>query len=148
MDSTQEYSTQGSVTFLFRSLHPLLTFPAIPLPTPPASAGDTAQLLVRHLCVRVRVCVHMCSVMSNYLRPHGLYPARLLCPWDFPGKNTGVGCRFLLQDISPTQGSNPRLLCHLHWQADSFPLGPPGKPPALNHPPLDSENQSRLRSDS
>ena len=33
------------------------------------------------------------------LRPHGLWPARLLCPWDFPGKNTGVGCRFLLQTI-------------------------------------------------
>ena len=30
-------------------------------------------------------------------RPHGLQPARLLCPWDSPGKNTGVGCHFLLQ---------------------------------------------------
>ena len=30
--------------------------------------------------------------MSNSLRPHGLQPARLLCPWDSPGKNTGVGC--------------------------------------------------------
>ena len=29
--------------------------------------------------------------------PHGLQPTRLLCPWDFPGKNTGVGCHFLLQ---------------------------------------------------
>ena len=36
------------------------------------------------------------SVMSDSLRPHGLQPARLLCPWDFPGKNTGVGCHFLL----------------------------------------------------
>ena len=32
------------------------------------------------------------SVVSNSLRPHGLQPTRLLCPWDFPGKNTGVGC--------------------------------------------------------
>ena len=31
-----------------------------------------------------------CSVVSNSLRPHGLWPTRLLCPWDFPGKNTGV----------------------------------------------------------
>ena len=31
------------------------------------------------------------------------------CPWDFPGKNTGVGCHFLLQGIFPTQGSNPGL---------------------------------------
>ena len=35
--------------------------------------------------------------------------ARLLCPWDFPGKDTGVGCHFLLQGIVPTQGLNPRL---------------------------------------
>ena len=42
--------------------------------------------------------------------PHGLYPARLLCPWDFPGKNTGVGCHFLLQGIFLTQGSNLGLL--------------------------------------
>ena len=33
-----------------------------------------------------------------------------LGPWDFPGKNTGVGCHFLLQGIFPTQGSNPSLL--------------------------------------
>ena len=41
------------------------------------------------------------SVVSDSLQPHGLYPARLLCPWDFPGKNTGVGVHFLLQDSSP-----------------------------------------------
>ena len=46
------------------------------------------------------------SVVSNFLRPHGLYPARLLCPWNSPGKNTGVGCHFLLQGIFPTQGLN------------------------------------------
>ena len=46
------------------------------------------------------------SVVSDSLRPHGLQPARLLCPWDFPGKGTGVGCHFLLQGIFPTQGSN------------------------------------------
>ena len=44
------------------------------------------------------------------LRPLGLQPARLLCPWDFPGKNTGVGCHFLLQGLFPTQGLNLRLL--------------------------------------
>ena len=37
-------------------------------------------------------------------------PARLLSPWDPPGKNPGAGCHALLQGISPTQGSNPRLL--------------------------------------
>ena len=56
----------------------------------------------------------------------GLYPTRLLWPWDFPGKNTGVGCHFLLQRIFPTQGLNPHLLCLLHWQVDSLPLSHPG----------------------
>ena len=54
--------------------------------------------------------------------------ARLLCPWNFPGKNTGVGCYFLLQRIFLTQGSNPCLLHLLHWQECSLPLVSPGKP--------------------
>ena len=44
----------------------------------------------------------------------------LLCPWDFPGKNTGVGCHFLLRGNFLTQGSNLRLLRLLHWQVDSL----------------------------
>ena len=51
-----------------------------------------------------------CSVVSDSLWPHGLQPARLLCPWDSPGRNTGVGCHALLQGIFPTQGLNPGLL--------------------------------------
>ena len=51
-----------------------------------------------------------CSVMSNSLWPHWLWPTRLLCPWYFPGKNTGVYCHFLLQGIFLTQGSNLGLL--------------------------------------
>ena len=47
---------------------------------------------------------------SDSLWPLGLPPARLLCPWDSPGKNAGVGCRALLQGIFLTQGSNPRFL--------------------------------------
>ena len=39
----------------------------------------------------------MCSVVSNSLWPHGLKLASFLCPWNFPGKNTKVGCHFLLQ---------------------------------------------------
>ena len=35
--------------------------------------------------------------VSDPQRPHGLQPSRLLCPWDFPGKSTGVGCHCLLQ---------------------------------------------------
>ena len=73
------------------------------------------------------VCVLSCSVVSKSMQPHGLQPARLLCPWNFPGKNTGVDCHFLLQGIFLTQGSNPCLLCLLYWQADSLLLAPPGK---------------------
>ena len=48
--------------------------------------------------------------MPNSLQPHGLQPARLLCPWDFLGKDTGVVCHFLLQGIFLTQGLNLGLL--------------------------------------
>ena len=50
-----------------------------------------------------------CSVMSYSLQPHGLLPTRLLCPWNFQGKNTGMGCHFLLQGVFLTQGSNQSL---------------------------------------
>ena len=45
---------------------------------------------------------------------------------NFPGKNTRVGCHFLLQGISQTQGLNPCFLGLLHWQTDSSPTVPPG----------------------
>ena len=50
------------------------------------------------------------SVVSDSLQPHGLGLARLFCPWNSPGKNTGAGCHFLLQEIFPTQGLNSYLL--------------------------------------
>jgi len=53
---------------------------------------------------------------------------RLLCPWDSPDKNTGVGCHALLQGIFPTQRSNLCLLYLLSWQVDSLPLVPLGSP--------------------
>ena len=49
--------------------------------------------------------------MSDSLRPHGLKPTRLLCLWDSPGENTGVGCHFLLLEIFLSQGLNLCLLC-------------------------------------
>ena len=49
------------------------------------------------------------SVISDCLSPHGLQPIRLLCPWNSPGNNIGVGCHFLLQGIFPSQGSNTAL---------------------------------------
>ena len=47
-----------------------------------------------------------CALLHPTLRPCGLGSTRLLCPWNFAGKNTGAGGHFLLQGIFPTQGSN------------------------------------------
>ena len=89
----------------------------------PLSMGFSRQEYWLLLC-----CVSR-SVVSDSLQPQGLEPSRLLCPWDSPGKNTGVGCYFLLQRIFPTQGWN---LCLLHdrqillllsQQGSSEPLG-------------------------
>ena len=70
------------------------------------------------------VCVSP-SVVSEALRPHGLQPAGLLCPWDSPGRNTGVGSHSLLQRIFPTQGSNPHLL---HCRQILYRLSHQGSP--------------------
>ena len=53
--------------------------------------------------------VHVCSVAQACpsLQSYRLYPTRLLCLWDSPGKNNGVGCHFFLQGIFPTQASKP-----------------------------------------
>ena len=72
-----------------------------------------------------------------------LQPARLLCPWHTPGKNTGMGCHFLLQGIFPTQETNPGLL-HC-WQR----LLPSGRPWAIREVqkrelPCESESHVRL----
>ena len=67
------------------------------------------------------------QIVSESLRAHGLQPTSLLCPWDFPGKNAGVGSHFLLQRTFPTQGWNG-LLHLLRWQADSLLLSHLGSP--------------------
>ena len=71
--------------------------------------------------VKVKLCLT--------LRSHGLQPTRLLCPWDFSGKNTGVGCHFLLQEIFLTQGLNSglqhcrQMLYHLRHQGSPLLYG-------------------------
>ena len=69
--------------------------------------------------------------MSDSSRPHGVEPTRFLCPWDSPGKNTGVDYHALLQGIFPTQRWNPCLLHLLHWQAGFFPQCHLGSPKAF-----------------
>ena len=82
--------------------------------------GSPNESQKREQCVCVCVCVY--SVVSDSLWPPRLWPTRLFSPWDFPGKNTGVGCHFLLQEVFRIQRLNSHLLCLLHWQADSSPL--------------------------
>ena len=67
------------------------------------------------------------SVVSESLQLQEWCSARLLCPWDSPGKNTGVGCHFLLRGIFPTLESNPGLL---HCRCTLYQLSHQGSPKA------------------
>ena len=75
-------------------------------------------------------CLLRCSLLfrhsapSDSLRAHGLQPARLPGLWDSPGKNTGVGCHFLLQGIFPTRAQT----CVSCLEGGFFTTEPPGKP--------------------
>ena len=70
-------------------------------------------------------CSEVRSVVFNFLQPLRLQPARFLCPWNSPRKNTGVGCHSLLQGDLPDPGTDLRSSA---LQADSLPSEPPGKP--------------------
>ena len=72
-----------------------------------------------------------CSAVSNNLGHPCTVINWLFCPCNFPGKNSGVDCHFLLQGIFPTQGSNLHLLGLLHWHMDSLPLYHLGIQPPL-----------------
>ena len=87
------------------------------LPDPGIEPGSSAL----HMCVCTYIwfCCLVAELYPTLLQPHGLYPFRFFCSWDFPGKNIGVGCYFLPQGIFLSQGSN---LCCLHWQAHSLPM--------------------------
>ena len=75
-------------------------------------------LLKRYVCAQsLQSCLTLCNPMD--CSPPGSF-----VHGDAPGKNAGGGCHALLQGIFPTQGSNPCLLCLLHWQAGSLPLVP------------------------
>ena len=81
---------------------------------------------------KMLLCVHVSCLVRLFVTPWTVAcSSRLsmgLCPRNFPGKNTGVGCHILLQEIFPTQGFNTRILSLLHWQADSLPLYHLGSP--------------------
>ena len=71
---------------------------------------DTTKRLSLHF--QCGLCVCMCSVVSDSFQPHELQPPRHPCPWDSPGKNTGVSFHFLPEGIFPTHRLNPGLLCY------------------------------------
>ena len=80
---------------------------------PSVSHSEQAAQKGQGTCLCVSLCTR--SVMSSsFATPQTEEPARLLCSWDFPGKNTGVSCHFLLQEIFSTQGSKPHLLHLFH----------------------------------
>ena len=81
--------------------------------TSDCSESETVGVKVKMLAAQS--CLTLCNPMDYS-------PPAFSVPWDSPGKNIGVGCRFLLQGIFPTQGSNPGLLHLQHWQAEVLPL--------------------------
>ena len=69
-------------------------------------------------------CCLVAKLYPTLLWPHGLYPDRLLCPWDFPGKNTGVGCHFLFKGSSQLRDWTC-ISCLAGW---FYTIEPPWKP--------------------
>ena len=72
------------------------------------------------LCLVGLLLLLSCSVMSNSVRPQRRQPTRLPRPWDSPGKNTGVGCHFLLQCMkvkSERKSLSPVRLLATPWTA-------------------------------
>ena len=84
--------------------------------------SDWLALIAKH----INICCCSCLVIKScltLLQPYGLQPFRLLCPWDFPGKNTGMCCHFLLQKIFPTGIK----LTSPAWAGRFFTTEPSGK---------------------
>ena len=94
--------------------HPDLMFHQLPGHPLPQSSRQNYPVCVLHAKL-----LQSCSTPWD---PMDYTPTRLLRPRDSPGKNTGVGCHFFLQEIFLTQGLSPSLFCLLHWQAGSLPL--------------------------
>ena len=86
-------------------------------------------------------CCSVAQLCLTLLWCHSLQQARLLCPWDFPNKKTGVGGHFLLQGIFPTQGRNPRPL---HWQVGFLPLSHHWSPRDILQRVLNASQQQHL----
>ena len=131
------------ITFLPRSKRLLISWlqsPSAVILEPPKTKSDTVSTVSPSISHEVmgpdaiilvfwimKVKESEVSQSCPTLRPRGLQPTRLLWPWDSPGKNIGVGCRFLLQGNLPTRGLNPWIK---PWsptlEADTLTSEPPG----------------------
>ena len=90
-----------------------------------SSAGKTRQSHTKEwnwITNLYHVCVSR-LIVSDSLQTHGLWPSRLLCPWNSPGKNTGVHCHFLLQGVFLNLGLLPcrEMLYYLSYQRSTPP---------------------------
>ena len=128
-----KYDVDLSVFWFFRRIK------VLPCILETDKSNDNNNTVIKVLSVKSSFCIWpvisfgilcVCShwVVSNFLQPHGLWdpmwPTRLLCPWNSPGRNTGVGCHFLLQGIFPGPGIKPRSPT---LKANSLPTEPPEK---------------------
>ena len=93
------------------------------------AGASEVKILFKNNGAEKRFCkyVHVSSVMSHSFQPHGLQPIRLPCPWDFPGRNTGLGA------ISSSRGSSQPMdqtyvSCSFCIAGRFFPTKPSGKP--------------------
>ena len=97
--------------------------------TPPPNVNSLTQsVFLIPVTVHHAHCWRAAQSLPTLCNHMDCSPTRLLCPWNFPGKNTRVGCHALLQGIFLTQGLNLHLLCLLHWQVGSLQLALPGNP--------------------
>ena len=82
------------------------------------------EVLLPSMAGQTSCCRLVTSVMSDSVRPHRRQPRRLPCPWDSPGRNTGVGCHFLLQCMKVKSESEVAQLCPpLSYPMDCSPPG-------------------------
>ena len=107
--------------------------------SPPAINNNMGYIHLSLSCCCCCCCCSGASVVSNSVRPHRRQPTRLCPPWDSPGKNTGVGCHFLLQcmksekwkrsrsvvsdSMRPHRQQPTRLLCPWDFPGKSTGVG-------------------------
>ena len=118
----------GHRRHVFELHWPIIT-PATDYFSPPTGANDFLSPHKTNVMSTVKhhLAVSVCVLSHGRLFATPRTVARQAPPsLGFPGKNTGMGCHFLLQETFPTQGSNPHLFSLVHWQLGCLPRVPLG----------------------